>query len=49
MGVKIDFQSFSHFQDLKCQAEVENFEAYDIAFEGLTVESTLYDLFGDLR
>lgn len=49
IGMKVDFQSFSHFQDLKCQAEVEGFEAYDISLESLTVESTLYDLFGDLR
>ena len=49
LGVKVDFQSFTRFQDLKCQIEMEGFEAYNTTVEALTLESTLYDIFGDLR
>ncbi|NGX37929.1 MAG: hypothetical protein K1000chlam2_01097 [Chlamydiae bacterium] len=49
LGAKIDFQSFSEFQDLKCQVEVEEFGIYDTTCDLLTVESSLFDLFGDLR
>ena len=49
MKGKIDFQSFSSFQDLKCQVDIKQFSAYDTTIETLSIESTLYDLFGDFR
>lgn len=49
LGVKIDFQSFSEFQDLKWQLEGENIEFGNNTCESLSIETTLYDLFGDLR
>lgn len=49
LGAKIDFQSFTKFQDLKCQIEVEDLGIYDTTCHSLSIESTLYDLFGDLR
>ena len=49
LGAKIDFQSFSEFQDLKCQIEAEDLGYGDSKCEAFTLESTLYDLFGDIR
>ncbi|NGX39071.1 MAG: hypothetical protein KR126chlam1_00391 [Chlamydiae bacterium] len=49
LGAKIDLQTFSSLQDLKCQVEVEDFSAFNTECHLLTLESTLYDLFGDLR
>ncbi|NGX60103.1 MAG: hypothetical protein KR126chlam3_01266 [Chlamydiae bacterium] len=49
LGAKIDFQSFSEFQDLKCQIEAEDLGYGDGTCETFSLESTLYDLFGDLR
>ncbi len=49
VGAKFDFQSFSRFQDMKCQIELENFAAYEGACKTLIIESTAYDLFGELR
>lgn len=49
LGAKIEFQSFSTFQDVSCQLEVEEAAYFDQACEALTVETHFYDLFGDLR
>jgi len=49
LGAKFDFQSFSEFQDIKCQIEAEDLGYNDLTCDALTFESSLYDLFGDLR
>jgi hypothetical protein len=49
LGAKIDFQSFSKFQDLKVQVEGEGIAFYDTSIETFSFESALYDLFGDMR
>ncbi len=49
IGAKFDFQSYSEFQEFKCQVEVEEFGIYDTSLEAVTIESSIYDLFGELR
>lgn len=49
LGAKIEFQSFSTFQDVNCQLELEEISCYDHGCKALTVETHFYDLFGDLR
>lgn len=49
LGGKLDFKSFSQFQDLVCQIELEEFGAYQTTGKTLSIQTTLYDLFGELR
>ncbi|MDN3506461.1 MAG: translocation/assembly module TamB domain-containing protein [Simkaniaceae bacterium] len=49
LGAKFDFQSFSEFQDIKCQIEAQDLGLKDFSCDTLTFESSLYDVFGDLR
>lgn len=49
LGSKIDFQSFSDYQDMKCQIEAKDLCFGQTQCQSLTFEGTFYDLFGDLR
>lgn len=48
-GVKIDFQSFANFQDLKCQIEAKDLGYGEYFCDCLTLETNIYDLFGEIQ
>lgn len=49
LGAKIDFQSFADFQDLKCQIEAKDLSYGEFICDSLTLESSIYDLFGEIQ